>query len=373
MSFPCANLVVVVAMAAPSASPRVERPSERAERRPTALTADAIREMLRESQRAIRSLRVVYRASSTLAGGDSPRGAYIRREVVASAEGQFSHHAAHGYDGLNWEDDPLQQSTVLHAGILYHEYRLKRSHTHGRWPATAELPGTSQEELFFEYSGLWPFDTRPAPRPFGRAHVLREVAESDDYSRVRPYQERIDGRWCHVIEMPGNDSVWLDTERGACLMARELAGGDSGRRALSLTLGGHRQVAEGVWLPTWIESVQYDFRARTEAGRRRKVTQARTDILEISVNDISDTAFEFRPAAGSLSRNRDEPDSVLAQTVPGGLDYLDGLTDWIERRHLSGPKSPGRLPPACGYLAGLPFLGVILFLHLRGRRATRRC
>ena len=330
-------------------------------------SAKELRGKLDAAQKAIRSIHVVYRALGQDAR-DSPPGMYIRREVVAKAPGWFLHHGAHGYDGLDWWDDLLQQKVCITCEEFYREFPLKRVYEEGSYSANAALPGTSQDELFFEYTGLWPFESRPAPRPFGRVHVLKEVALSEDYAYVRPHQEKVSERWCHVLEMRGVDHLWLDADRGACLVAREILDPKTGRQATRVSLGGHREAAPGIWLPSWIEAIQYDFRARTDAQSIRKVTESEVNILELSVNDVDDSIFEFHPSPGSISRSRDG-NSPFTQTEPGGLEYLDYVVRWVERHHPSPDASGVPCVAYFGYLAGVPFVIVVVFLHRSLKRS----
>lgn len=334
---------------------------------PSTFQAAEARRALREPQAAMRHLRVIYRAGGQARAGDMP-GMYVHREIAVSPPMLLFHHGAYGYDGLDWRDDFLQQRLWALGDRFYIEYPLRRIYVEGRRASTKTFRECVEGEAFFVVTGLWPPEARPAPRPFGRAHVLCEVAQSTDHAHVRPYQEMRGGRSCHVLEMPGADSLWLDMERGACLMARDIFDVTTGRPIMHIELDRHIEVARGLWLPRRIRSIQYDFGAPTEEQSRRKVTDAVMDVESIGVNDIERSVFDFRPAAGSLSRNADVPDSELAQAEPGGLDYLDELVDWIERHH-APPKPPfDRRYANYGYVAVVPFLLCIAILEVHRRK-----
>jgi len=329
-------------------------------------SAEELRARLHKSQAAVRSFHVVYRAQGNVADG-APRSMYVRREIAAKAPCFLFYHNTHGCDWFDWRDDPLQKKAYLTANRLYSESSLNRIYYDVEYPPDGALPRSLQGELFFEFTGLWPFDSRPAPRPFGRVHVLPEVALSADYSIVRTYQETTDGRWCHVLENPAIDYLWLDAERGCCLLARELYDPATRRLITRLELGGHREVASGIWLPSWIKSIQYDFGARTDQQSTRKVTDSRIDILSIKVNDVADSVFEFHPRPGSLLYRADDPNSQPTQTQPGGLEHLDNLVEWTKRYHPPETNAFGGALGYCGCLAGVPFLAVIVYCEIRRR------
>jgi hypothetical protein len=185
---------------------------------------------------------------------------------------------------------------------------------------------------------------------------------------MRPRQELVDGRWCHVLENEGVERLWIDIEHGCALLARETDNGTPPVLMQRLEAGGHREVAPGVWLPSWLRNTQYKWRALTEAGRKQKVLDALHLIVEARANDVDDGLFEFRPLPGALDRSRA---TAPVQTRPGGLDHLENLVAWA-RRHRQVPP-PGWEFPA--YLAGLPLLGLIaaseLWLHWRRHRTSR--
>lgn len=334
-------------------------------------SAGELRARLQEAQQLLRSLHVVYRAEGESLGDDAPPGLYVRREIVVKAPCSLFHHGTHGHDQIPWRDDPLQQRACVTPGRAYNEFPFKRVYVAYALPPDVRLPGTLQTELFFLLTGLWPLDSRPTPKLQGRPYMLRDVAASEDYSIVRPRQEEIDGRLCHVLEQQdGLDRLWLDVDRGTCLVARETFDSDTGRQRERIELGGHREVAPGIWLPSWIQNVQYDYAARSEEQSKRRIVDSRITLIKISANDVDDAAFQFRPAPGSLSYDPDDPDSSLQQTEPGGLDYLDDLSGWLSRYFPAASTVGGDWLGYAGYLAALPFLLVIAFCE-RKRRATK--
>jgi hypothetical protein len=248
-------------------------------------------------------------------------------------------------------------------GGWFVENPVNRTFFGGKLKTTDEVPGTVRDEIYFLATGLWPTSGRPAPHLAPREpYVLRDVGRSDLYSVVRPELEAVNGRWCHVLERPGRDRLWIDLERGCTLLRRETDAESSGPLASRYELGDHREVSPGVWLPSWIRNTQFDYQAPTEEARRRRVIDAVIEVIESHANDMPDEQFVYRPVAGTFRL------APAEQVVPGGLDHLDFLSGWVERY---SPPSRDR-PAFVQHLAGLPFILLIPLLEFQRRRARRR-
>lgn len=290
-------------------------------------SAGQLRARLLKSQEALHSLYVVYRTGSqSYRDPEYPPGSYLHRIVAANAAGCLYHVSAHGHDQFDWQDDPRQQRCHVTPDHWYNVDPVNRTYSEGALRPEDALPGSMPDEFFFAVTGLWPFARRPPARVQGEPYMLKEVALSEEYSIVRPRQEMIDGHWCHVLQRPEVDRLWIDANRGCAVLARETHSLATGALVQRYELGGHRQVAPGIWLPTRVRNIQYDHTAKTAEGRKRKIKDAMLHMLQIKANDVDESVFEYQPPAGALLL------SGLAssqQTRPGGLDHLDNLVRWI--------------------------------------------
>ena len=159
----------------------------------------------------------------------------------------------------------------------------------------------------------------------------------------------VDGHWCHVLERKGQDCLWIDTVRGFALLALETHSRESGALAQRFELTEHEEIHLGVWFPKKIRNIQYDANAPTEQRRARKVRDAVLTVIHVTANDVGDGAFEFHPPPGSLLLRSD---GHPVQAVPGGVDHLDNLAEWV-RKHGT------RRAPRSKYLAYLPPLALV--------------
>jgi hypothetical protein len=196
------------------------------------------------------------------------------------------------------------------------------------------------QELFFLVTGWWPFAGRPCPQLDGKSFMLRDIARSQDYNVVRPNQELADRRWCHVLERPGMDRLWLDAERGCCLLAREIIEPKLKTLVQRLELGGHVEASAGIWATRWFRNIRYDFRAPSAQDQQREVVNALFVVDEIRVNDVDESLFTYQPPPGALG-NLAEDTSLPSQDA--GLDHLDNLAQWAQRQPY-GLRPPSERP-----------------------------
>jgi hypothetical protein len=351
-------LTLVLTQAPPTATSANERPR-------ATYTAQQLRRGLLGTAGKIKSLHVIYR-SDDYDAEHFPKGAYLYREIIAKSPGSLHHVSAHGHAKLAWEDDPLQQSAYVTDDHWFNEFPVNREYRDAHIDPKDELPGTLPNEAFFLATGIWPFDGRPAPRLLGRPYVLRDVAKAEEFSVVRPQQELVDGRWCHVLEWPGKDHLWLDTERGFVLLAREMFVGKWGALGQRFELAGYHEVGSGIWMPTSIQNIRLDCEAPTEEGRRRKLLNARLDVLRADVGPVDDSVFAFRPRPGSLRMTG--PNTIQAQ--PGGLDQLDYVARWV-KTHAPATRFRPRPAMPIGLVAVLVSLLYIVACEVRRRRAAK--
>lgn len=335
-----------------------------AEDDPPAATVDAagLRDALLAAQGRISSISIVYMSDdydpytiSELGKEASPEGMFLRRSVALKAPASILHMTAHGHKSLPWEDDPFQQRARIRDGHLYNEFPLNRSYYEAQVDLKAHgLPGSLPREFLFLATGIWPLSGVKPIRPDIEPYVLVEVAKSEAYCDVRPRQELIEGRWCHVLERPGRDRLWLDVERGCALMARETHASTTGRLAQRMELGGHREVSPGIWFPMWMTNIQYDHDASDPEKQRRIWKHARHDVLEVRINDVEDSAFAWEPPPGAL-RIMDNAPAV--QTKPGGLDHIEQMAQWIRKYHrITPPGQSSMMLPAAVALGALALL-----------------
>jgi hypothetical protein len=310
-------------------------PGMAGDRRPAIPTTTELRQRLLEANARIRAWYVEYESIEELAAGEAAKS-YLHRVVAAKAPDRFFLWNAHGSPELDWREDPDQQRLHLIASTAIAEQPFHRSIRTWPWPGEATVPGTAQREFLCVALGWWPFEKRAPPTPGDLPTVLPAVARSLDYV-VNPQQEMVDGRWCHILEYPGRDKLWVDCERNCAILARE-AFDEKGRLRGRIEARGLYEVGSGIWGPREFRNIIFDPDIPNGQGAGiAKTLDALMRVLDIRVNEqVSDELFRFEPLPGSIQTEKE----IIKQEFPGATNYLSDLVAWLQRRGFSPALIP---------------------------------
>ena len=290
----------------------------------------SLKTMMLKTASAIESVRIGYRGNYS-----EPRltelNAFYRVRLSAKAPHFLMYDAAHGHDFLDWQLDPFRQVAYVQKNHYYNYYPLDRMFFWQELAPTAPNPGSLQLPFYFRATGIWPAWQRKAPQRDNLAYVLRDIAlSSESHTHLRPKLEKISGRWCHVLEHPGSDTLWLDAERGACLLQRELSDKKTGRVLQRFRLLKQEQPAPGIWMPTIIENTVSNIVHDRKTNKESK--QEKTSIIGINiceVNNVPDSHFHFPIPDGALEMDEADRKARSVQVTAGGLDQFDAITNWV--------------------------------------------
>ena len=83
-------------------------------------------------------------------------------------------------------------------------------------------------------------------------------------------QEKVEDRWCHVLEYPGHDRLWVDVERNGALMMQEMFNPNTGALLQRIELKGYREVKPGIWAPREFRNIAFD--GSGQKGDHHKLT-----------------------------------------------------------------------------------------------------
>src|SRR5262249_22669872 len=134
--------------------------------------------------------------------------------------------------------------------------------------------------------------------------------------RVHPRQEQVAGAWCHVVEFPGVDKLWVDPAIGFAVRRREGSAGNPPALVARYELSDYRETAPGVWLPWKLRRVNYKIRPPSTQGDPLPEADSVATVARVEVNQVDSDLFRFTPPPGTLVQDRDAGE--MSQ-IPGGL------------------------------------------------------
>jgi len=330
---------------------------------PAVFTSEQIKEVLLVTVNNLESLQIYYRSEYYTDPNAAPKS-YLYRRILAKSPYFLNHTNSHPCEYFSWDKDPTLQQAFIQGTIGYNTFPFRNTYFVMWHKQDDPLPGTLPGEFFFNATGIWPMKERKAPTWREVPCALRDVAQNVNYNQVRLVQEKVDGRWCHVLFWSGNDALWLDMERGAVLLAREVYHHETGALMFRYELSNHQEAAHGLWIPKKLRNIQFDFFAQTEEGRKRRVIDGFFDVEEMEVNTLTEADFDFTPPPGALlSYDAREPDAEYPyQSVPGGEDMLDRIADWVRTMY---PQKNTMPKTDWGWFVGLIVIPVMLLLEIR--------
>ena len=297
----------------------------------------------------------------------APEGAAIYRIIGCQRSGEFYLSSGKGHARLDWHNDPRWHRCYVSGGEWYWEYVVWRAYSKGTISPEDTLPESAKYELFFRASGIWPFEKRATPRFGPTPCALRDVVNDSRYE-LRTDLEAVDGKLCHVLEAP-TDALWIDVTRACAVLVRQLRDPDGGALTSRFELGDYREVADGVWIPGLIRSIQY---APASGDREpKKVVDSLTRITVARVNDIANEIFEFEPPPGAFWLDPPGKNAGI-QSHPRGQDHLDCLTRWVFDSGLASETGRhNRVMATVGFAIGF-CAGLVAAYGRKARRSQSR-
>jgi hypothetical protein len=360
----------IVCGAAPSPA-RCESPA-------AVLTVDQVRQFVDESQSRLRSLWIVYRAEP---GPDSPppdpgESAFSRHKFAARGPLRFTEDE-HWGDGVTVELDLNHHMGFFSGGSLDVFYiNTRYFETTHRW-AQAPYSLKVRSPIIMECLGWWPPDDTTEFPSVEPVIIYRRALANKDFV-IAPRQEQVDGAWCHVLERPGADKLWIDPAAGFGVRRREVRLGPAGNnRAVRYESSDFREVEPRIWLPWRMRRLIYDPAGDPlgHTSRSIAVKDAVCTVEQVEVNRVSEQLFHFDPPPGTFVKNMDDQST---RQIPGGRDFLEQIVAQARelprlyagasapRRTNDSPTWPGyALVAAVALLAAIDIRIIVLGLRTR--------
>jgi hypothetical protein len=317
-------------------------PAAAAESRPATATTEQVLKGLENVNTAVRAWCIEYE-------GDGPKlPYYVHRTLAVRFPDSCLYRGAKGpadsqdlEDGVartSWREHPFQDWVLVTSNRNYWGKPWDRELGEFALARDAPLPAKMQSEVLFMALGWWTFQDRPSPQLEGDIpRSIPDIVRSKRYS-VAAEQDMRDGIWCHVLQDPGRDRIWIDCARSFAIIARETSDITTGAPIAQVVMSGHREDKPGIWVPREIRNIQFNYHAPTPEGWRERLIDARVRILDVRLNEhVDESVFRLGPMpAGTV---RLDPDGRYEQVEPGGFDHMDYLAEWLRSGNRGSPPT----------------------------------
>ena len=269
------------------------------------------------------------------------KGFPVHRIIAVSAPDSLYTMTAH-FPGHPWQVDPYCQELFIYKGRTCHRWPFNRTQSEGEIGKGDAIPGAIWKEVIFNIIPRWPLTEFKmiVDQVSGSPIVPIELLRSSD-CHLLTGSERLAGEDCAIFDSKGIERIWLATNKGLCVMRRDIRDIRSGKLLTSIIVDKVNQVASGLWLPIEFRNISYltvDGKNESPVEKEIKVCILRFDLNE----RVSESVFIPRLRPGYLSYDKD---NTFTQVSPGGEDLLTDIVNFmVKYAHLPSKPVPRTHP-----------------------------
>jgi hypothetical protein len=309
---------------------------------------------LETSWRAVNRWRIEYEAT-VLSGRN--KGTSVRKVMAIGDPADLYQSVVHVPFSNNGDVDPFCQEYFIHDGKTCHQWPFNRSYSEGTILPGDLLAGTTWMDVLLAVVPRWPLTTykMPVDPRLGTPGILIEAMHSDDL-RLLTNSEVVGEENCAIFEVTGVDRIAIATNKGMCLMLRELRDPHSGKLLRRYKTEKIEQIAPNLWFPKKYLSQTFEVsNGNTEIMQQEVEVQ----IFDVFINTaVAESTFIpiHRPGAIKFDGSNE-----FTQQIPNGQDLLSDTLDFMHK-YMGLPSKPFPRSHfmlfllsglACGLMAGL--------------------
>jgi hypothetical protein len=161
-------------------------------------------------------------------------------------------------------------------------------------------------------------------------HCIRPGIFSDTY-RVLTDQEYVNGCWCHVLDLPYKDKIWVDVERGCAMVRRETYSGSKTDviKLIALSASSLMHVKDGLWAPMKATVDFYPGMKALPEKRNEPYLRYDVDVNQILINESTEQDIRLDIPTGTIVNDRNQKSYQLDGTNVQLLEHYAQLSRTI--------------------------------------------
>lgn len=259
---------------------------------------------------------------STPAAGAFP----VRKITAVSSSGDYYGRLAHMAEDIPWSADPFQQELFIRDGHVCQRYSFKRGYNERTLKPGDYLPATASADIVLGIVPNWPlkqYKVSNIPNS-DISPILVEALKSGTY-RISTSAELVNGEPCAIFDHDGHDRIWIATNKGLCLMRRDLKDVRSKRLTTRTLVDAVREVGPGSWLAS-----RYRVQYFAAVGTNQPVLEGESRITIVRFilnNPIPDSVFMAVHKPGSIRFENKGP--RFTQVSADGEELLDQVVSFM--------------------------------------------
>jgi hypothetical protein len=333
-------------------------------------TADALIDGVNNRFQSVGSLSLTYEihyvGEDIDESSEGLKNVYLHRTVIVNKGGTFFQETSHGSTAVPHNFDLLLERYYFDGSTVSRFQPVHRLLWKAKIGPDKTAPSVLGNEFFFVATGYWPFFDISAPRLRDQPYFFADIERDPKLYSVRKELESRDGHWCHVLERPGVDAMWIDHSRNYALMERENRDPKTGALMQRLILSSYREITPGLYLPETIENMQYDYNSRTETDQGRLVIHSKFKLIRACNDSVPDDDVKFTPPSGTAYLHDDS--GKIQQIESGGTEVIRDIAIATLHRYPELNQADWQSPIV--YAAVGSLAGIVLAMSVRSRMSS---
>jgi len=264
------------------------------------LTIKEIWQKATDRQNAIKSIRVEYDMEwKKLADvpGVSGGVSFGRSPVVFAIEGQKRYSKTKRKYRVDDKELSADEVCIFDGKNSFHYFMGQLSYFDEKIPCSEDsefychimlqMPYLDKDKVSLDNSWFYPHCIRSAPN--SKYTVLKVL-------------EKVDDAWCHVIEYPKRDKIWIDPKIG-CAIRKRVRQSDTPKGEVydlaTFEMSQYKEVSSGLWLP--FKCVRHDYAGpqATKESQGKEYAQLLIDVHNVRMK-LTDEDFDLNVPPGTM-------------------------------------------------------------------------
>jgi len=166
-------------------------------------------------------------------------------------------------------------------------------------------------------------------------HVLRSVNGSSKYV-VMPELEKVDDAWCHVVEYPGFDKIWVDEKMNFAIRKRERSElvGDTKLMLASYHFADFKEI-QGVHAAFSISRKIFSNAGTPRDQWNKVVRVSELSVKSLEINSLESSQFNPQLDPGTIIIGEDGTNVRVPGASPVTLDKLADVASGVIKKPAS--------------------------------------
>ena len=261
-------------------------------------------------------------------GLESP---YIKRLISVDRSGEYLYFDnSHGHSSMDFRNDPFRKITLIEDGSATILSTLNAIVMN----EPVDSPRLRMSQFPPELNmlvGWWPLEGVPEPKIMGKERSIERILDHA-VAKYAHWSEDVNGVECEVLELPGEDTIWIDKNNGYLIRKREMRSLGNADSFIRYEFSDFRPVGDNIAFPFLVKTVE-----SFGSNQSKMVQSSSIEVVDVKINDDS----------ASTNRKIIYPCGAIQVTQSGEVklindneyEFAKSILNWSRAYFVAAPKS----------------------------------